>query len=56
MRQARLVEPEKVILEEVGKPNFGEKPSVDIGLVQDKEVRMIGTLMESFRVYRTVPR
>jgi L-iditol 2-dehydrogenase len=24
---------------------FAEKPSVDIGLVQDKELRLIGTLM-----------
>ncbi|UCE40084.1 MAG: alcohol dehydrogenase catalytic domain-containing protein [Candidatus Aminicenantes bacterium] len=31
---------------------FGEKPSVDIGLVQDKELRMIGTLMYRAEDYR----
>lgn len=31
---------------------FGEKPSVDIGLVQDKELRMIGTLMYKAEDYR----
>jgi L-iditol 2-dehydrogenase len=31
---------------------FGEKPTVDIGLVQDKELRMIGTLMYKAEDYR----
>lgn len=31
---------------------FGEKPSVDIGLVQDKELRLIGTLMYKAEDYR----
>jgi L-iditol 2-dehydrogenase len=31
---------------------FGDKPSVDIGLVQDKELRMIGTLMYKAEDYR----
>lgn len=31
---------------------FAEKPSVDIGLVQDKELRMIGTLMYKAEDYR----
>ncbi len=31
---------------------FGEKPCVDIGLVQDKELRMIGTLMYKADDYR----
>jgi len=32
---------------------FGEKPAVDIGLVQDKELRMIGTLMYKTEDYLT---
>lgn len=32
---------------------FGEKPRVDIGLVQDKELRLIGTLMYKAEDYRT---
>jgi L-iditol 2-dehydrogenase len=32
---------------------FGDKPSVDIGLVQDKELRLIGTLMYKEEDYRT---
>lgn len=32
---------------------FGEKPSVDIGLVQDKELRLIGTLMYREADYHT---
>jgi len=32
---------------------FGEKPAVDIGLVQDKELRMIGTLMYKAEDYQT---
>jgi len=32
---------------------FGEKPRVDIGLVQDKELRLIGTLMYKAGDYRT---
>ena len=32
---------------------FGEKPSVDIGLVQDKELRLIGTLMYKEKDYQT---
>jgi L-iditol 2-dehydrogenase len=31
---------------------FAEKPSVDIGLVQDKELRLIGTLMYREEDYR----
>jgi L-iditol 2-dehydrogenase len=31
---------------------FGGKPSVDIGLVQDKELRVIGTLMYKAEDYR----
>jgi L-iditol 2-dehydrogenase len=31
---------------------FGDKPSVDIGLVQDKELRLIGTLMYKAEDYR----
>jgi L-iditol 2-dehydrogenase len=31
---------------------FGEKPALDIGLVQDKELRMIGTLMYQAEDYR----
>ncbi len=32
---------------------FAEKPSVDIGLVQDKELRLIGTLMYQAEDYQT---
>jgi L-iditol 2-dehydrogenase len=32
---------------------FGKKPTVDIGLVQDKELRLIGTLMYKAEDYRT---
>jgi L-iditol 2-dehydrogenase len=32
---------------------FGEKPRVEIGLVQDKELRLIGTLMYKAEDYRT---
>jgi L-iditol 2-dehydrogenase len=32
---------------------FGEKPTLDIGLVQDKELRMIGTLMYQSQDYQT---
>jgi L-iditol 2-dehydrogenase len=32
---------------------FGQKPAVDIGLVQDKELRLIGTLMYMERDYHT---
>ena len=32
---------------------FGERPRVDIGLVQDKELRLIGTLMYKAEDYRT---
>jgi L-iditol 2-dehydrogenase len=32
---------------------FGERPRVDIGLVQDKELRLIGTLMYKADDYRT---
>ncbi len=32
---------------------FGEKPQVDIGLVQDKELRLIGSLMYKAEDYRT---
>ncbi len=32
---------------------FAEKPAVDIGLVQDKELRLIGTLMYQAEDYRT---
>jgi L-iditol 2-dehydrogenase len=31
---------------------FGDKPSVDIGLIQDKELRLIGTLMYNAEDYR----
>jgi L-iditol 2-dehydrogenase len=31
---------------------FGEKPALDIGLVQDKELRLIGTLMYQAEDYR----
>ena len=32
---------------------FGKKPALDIGLVQDKELRLIGTLMYKAEDYRT---
>jgi len=32
---------------------FGERPRVDVGLVQDKELRLIGTLMYKAEDYRT---
>jgi L-iditol 2-dehydrogenase len=32
---------------------FGEKPALDIGMVQDKELRLIGTLMYKAEDYRT---
>jgi L-iditol 2-dehydrogenase len=32
---------------------FGERPRIDIGLVQDKELRLIGTLMYKAEDYRT---
>ncbi len=32
---------------------FGDRPMVDLGLVQDKELRLIGTLMYQDRDYRT---
>ena len=35
---------------------FGQKPSIDIGLVQDKELRLIGTLMYREPDYRTAIR
>jgi L-iditol 2-dehydrogenase len=35
---------------------FGQKPSIDVGLVQDKELRLIGTLMYREPDYRTAIR
>jgi L-iditol 2-dehydrogenase len=35
---------------------FGEKPTIDVGLIQDKELRVLGTLMYKVQDYRTALR